>query len=158
MFDPFEVALSRQIVQDQTTSYHYFSNKIKGSGTPVGNQKDSGRCWIFACLSVIRVPFMRKYNINKFEFSQAHIFFWDKIERSHFFLNAIVKCALSGHTLDSRTMMCLLNNPVEDGGNWSMAVNIIKKYGLMPKLNFPESYNSNKSTQLNDVLNSKASI
>lgn len=48
--------------------------------------------------------------------------------------------------------------PVEDGGYWAMAVNIIKKHGLMPKVNFHESYSSEESNELNDILNSKASI
>jgi bleomycin hydrolase len=49
-------------------------------------------------------------------------------------------------------------NPIEDGGYWTMAVNIIKKYGLMPKSHFPECYSSEDSRELNDILNSKASI
>lgn len=52
----------------------------------------------------------------------------------------------------------IAQNPVEDGGYWTMAVNIIKKYGMMPKSNFPESYGSEDSYELNDILNSKASI
>lgn len=47
--------------------------------------------------------------------------------------------------------------PIEDGGYWNMAVNIIKKHGLMPKLFFPESYSSENSKELNEILNSKAS-
>lgn len=51
----------------------------------------------------------------------------------------------------------MLKNPIEDGGYWNMAVNIIKKHGLMPKLHFPESYSSENSQELNEILNSKAS-
>lgn len=54
--------------------------------------------------------------------------------------------------------MNILQNPIEDGGYWNMAVNIIKKYGLMPKLSFPESFNSEYSDELNCILNSKASL
>ncbi|XP_060865392.1 bleomycin hydrolase-like [Metopolophium dirhodum] len=154
-YDPFQVSLSRNRFQDQITSTNNFSTKIKGCGNPIGDQKYSGRCWIFACLNVIRVPFMKQYNIPQFEFSHAHLFFWDKIERSNFFLNAIVSTAKDGHTLDSRTVMHILKNPIEDGGYWNMAVNIIEKYGLMPKLNFPESFNSEDSKELNCILNSK---
>jgi len=39
-----------------------------------------------------------------------------------------------------------------------MAVNIIEKYGLMPKLSFPESFNSEDSKELNCILNSKVSL
>lgn len=49
----------------------------------------------------------------------------------------------------------LPKNPVEDGGYWFMAANIIKKHGLMPKMYFPESYSSENSDTLNEILNSK---
>lgn len=38
-----------------------------------------GRCWIFSCLNVMRLPFMKKLNIEEFEFSQSYLFFWDKV-------------------------------------------------------------------------------
>lgn len=53
--------------------------QIETEGKPITNQKSTGRCWIFACLNVIRIPFMKKYNVEDFEFSQAFIFFWDKV-------------------------------------------------------------------------------
>lgn len=39
-----------------------------------------GRCWIFSCLNVMRLPFMKKFNIEEFEFSQSYLFFWDKVK------------------------------------------------------------------------------
>lgn len=54
--------------------------------------------------------------------------------------------------------MVILQNPIEDGGYWNMAVNIIEKYGLMPKLSFPESFNSEDSKELNCILNSKVNL
>lgn len=53
--------------------------QIESEGKPVTNQRSSGRCWIFACLNVIRVPFIKQFNLEEFEFSQAYIFFWDKV-------------------------------------------------------------------------------
>jgi len=44
---------------------------------------------------------------------------------------------------------------MEDGGQWDMLVNIITKYGLMPKKNFPESFNCETSNTVNVILNSK---
>ncbi|XP_025409149.1 bleomycin hydrolase-like [Sipha flava] len=154
MYDPFKMSLSRQIVQERQ-DHHYFCTKIEGSGVPISSQKNSGRCWIFACLNVIRVSFMKTYGIKQFEFSQAYVFFWDKIERSNHFLNTIVLVTKNGLTLSSRIVTSLLKNPIEDGGYWTMAVNIIKKYGLMPKSHFPECYSSEDSRELNDILNSK---
>ena len=43
------------------------------------NQKNSGRCWLFAALNVMRRPLMKKLNIEDFEFSQSYMFYWDKV-------------------------------------------------------------------------------
>ncbi|XP_015371568.1 PREDICTED: bleomycin hydrolase [Diuraphis noxia] len=149
---PTEVSTSRNRVQE---CHHYYTHKIESEGKPVTNQRSSGRCWIFACLNVIRVPFIKQFNLEEFEFSQAYIFFWDKIERSNYFLNAIVQTAKRGETVDDRTTACLLSKPIEDGGQWDMLVNIITKYGLMPKKNFPESFSCETSNTINVILNSK---
>ncbi|KAG2459386.1 BLMH hydrolase, partial [Polypterus senegalus] len=74
--DPLEVCLHRKTVQDTN---HVFQHVIPAEGKPVTNQKNSGRCWIFSCLNVMRLPFMKKFNIEEFEFSQSYLFFWDKM-------------------------------------------------------------------------------
>jgi bleomycin hydrolase len=53
--------------------------QIDTEGKPITNQKNSGRCWVFATLNVIRVPFVQHHNLDEFEFSQAYLFFWDKV-------------------------------------------------------------------------------
>lgn len=53
--------------------------QIEVEGKPVTNQKNSGQCWLYACLNTIRIPFMNAFNLSEFEFSQAHLFFWDKV-------------------------------------------------------------------------------
>ena len=69
---------------------HVYSHKVE-EVKPVTNQKSSGRCWLFACLNVARQPFVKHYNLEDFEFSQAHLFYWDKIERANYFLQNISK-------------------------------------------------------------------
>ena len=39
--------------------------------------------------------------------------FWDKLEKSNYFLNSIIKTA--ENSWDSRIMMHLLDNPIQDG-------------------------------------------
>ncbi|XP_015251233.1 PREDICTED: bleomycin hydrolase [Cyprinodon variegatus] len=79
--DPLEVCLHRQTVQD---TVHIFQHSIPTEGKPITNQKSSGRCWIFSCLNVMRLPFMKKFNVEEFEFSQSYLFFWDKPKKSEF--------------------------------------------------------------------------
>lgn len=150
--EPYEICTSRCRVQE---TQHVFSHKIESEGKPISNQKATGRCWIFACLNVIRIPFMKKYNVEDFEFSQAYIFFWDKIERSYYFLNLIVETARRKESVDGRLVSYLLSKPMNDGGQWDMIVNLINKHGLVPKKNFPESVSSEGSLQVNSILTSK---
>ncbi|XP_053130925.1 bleomycin hydrolase-like isoform X1 [Hemicordylus capensis] len=150
--DPLEVCLQREVVQD---TLQVFQHAIPAEGKPVTNQKSSGRCWIFSCLNVIRLPFMKKFNIEEFEFSQSYLFFWDKVERCYYFLHAFVETAQKKEPVEGRLLQFLLANPCNDGGQWDMLVNIIEKYGLVPKKLFPESHTTEASRRMNDILNHK---
>ena len=72
------------------TQNHVYSVQISSEGKPVTSQKSTGRCWLFAALNVIRIPFMKHYKLDKFEFSQSYLFFWDKFERANYFLEQII--------------------------------------------------------------------
>ena len=48
---------------------HSFDIEVR-QGKPT-NQRQSGRCWIFAALNMMRTSVMDKYNLDNFEFSQA---------------------------------------------------------------------------------------
>jgi len=148
------VTLRRDLVQEIDFT---FSTKL--DEWRATNQKSSGRCWLFATLNLFRPGTMKKMNVKEFEFSQAHIHFWDKFERSNHFLEAIIET--SGRPVDDRTIHFLLSDPIGDGGQWNMAMNLIRKHGLVPKSAYPES-NSSSSTRwmnsiLKDILRSSAS-
>ena len=66
------LTLRRDLVQNMDFS---FSTKL--DEWSVTNQRRSGRCWLFATLNLFRVGAMKKMNVKEFEFSQAHIHFWD---------------------------------------------------------------------------------
>ena len=106
-----------------------FNVKIPFEGCPVTNQRSSGRCWLFAITNVLRVPLMKKYNLKEFELSQAYLFFWDKMEKANWFLEQMVDTAEK--ELDERIVQELLGAPVNDGGQWDMASNLVDKYGLV---------------------------
>ena len=115
-----DVALNRDVV---TTTDHTFSHLL--DDWAVTNQKKSGRCWMFAGLNLLRVGAMNKMNLKEFEFSQNYTLFWDKFERSNYFLEAIIETA--DRDVDDRTVAFLLDYPLEDGGQWNMFINIINK-------------------------------
>ena len=131
---------------------HTFSDVVSGE-MPVTNQKSSGRCWGFAGLNLFRIYLGRKYNLKKFEFSQSYFMFWDKFEKSNYFLENII--ATLNKPRDGRLMMHLVSNPIQDGGQWHMFINLINKYGVVPQTEMPETFQSSKSMRMNRMITRK---
>ncbi|TCC27713.1 aminopeptidase C [Kribbella speibonae] len=139
------IALDRQVV---TSMDHSVSNLL--DDWKVTNQKKSGRCWLFAGLNLLRAGAADKLGVKDFEFSQNYLLFWDKFERSNFFLEAIIET--SERDADDRTVAHLLSDPIGDGGQWNMFVALVRKHGLVPKSAMPETESSSATAQLNDAL------
>ena len=91
------------------------------------------------------------FQLEDFELSQAHTFFWDKYEKSNWFLEQII--ATADQDLTSRKVAFLLQTPQQDGGQWDMVVSLFEKYGVVPKSVYPESISSSNSRELNTYLN-----
>ncbi|HEM6120658.1 TPA: aminopeptidase C [Streptococcus suis] len=117
----------------------------------VSNQKASGRCWMFAALNTFRHKLISDFKLENFELSQAHTFFWDKYEKSNWFLEQII--ATADQEIGSRKVKFLLDTPQQDGGQWDMVVALFEKYGVVPKSVYPESIPSSASRELNQYLN-----
>ncbi|MGQ7454432.1 aminopeptidase C [Streptococcus suis] len=117
----------------------------------VSNQKASGRCWMFAALNTFRHKLISDFKLENFELSQAHTFFWDKYEKSNWFLEQII--ATADQEIGSRKVKFLLDTPQQDGGQWDMVVALFEKYGVVPKSVYPESISSSSSRELNQYLN-----
>jgi bleomycin hydrolase len=139
------VALDRAVV---TSIDHTFSHHL--DDWAVTNQKKSGRCWMFAGLNLLRVGAMKKMGLKEFEFSQNFTLFWDKLERANYFLEQII--ATAAMDVDDRVVAYLLDRPLDDGGQWNMFVNIVGKYGLVPKAAMPETESSSNTRMMNGVL------
>ncbi len=117
----------------------------------VSDQKASGRCWMFAALNTFRHKMIANFQLEDFELSQAHTFFWDKYEKSNWFLEQVL--ATADQELTSRKVKFLLDTPQQDGGQWDMVVSLFEKYGVVPKSVYPESISSSDSRELNQILN-----
>jgi len=140
---------------DRATSqqYEHYYNITTTPKPKVTNQKSSGTCWIFAALNVIRREMIKTYEVKDFEFSQSYLFFWDKLERLNYGMEAII--ATKEQPVGSREVMHLLKDPTCDGGQWDMFCNLVRKYGLVPKSVYRETYHSSNSKDLNMVLTRK---
>ena len=103
----------------------------------ITNQEQSGRCWMFAGLNVLRFELMHKWNISDFEFSENYLLFWEKMEKANTYLEYVLDTL--DETTDSRIFQYVNAGPVEDGNWWQGFANLVSKYGLVPKRTYPES-------------------
>lgn len=127
---------------------HTFSLELKQGD--ITNQKQSGRCWMFAALNTFRFEVMRKLNLKTFELSQNYTLFYDKLEKSNYFLESILETA--GEPVNGRLVSYLLTAPVNDGGQWDMLCNLIRKYGIVPKDIMPETKASSATREMDALL------
>ena len=141
-------AVSRAAVENDV---HEYSVSLEQGD--ITNQKQSGRCWMFAALNTMRYQVMKKCNLKTFELSQAYLFFWDKLEKSNYFLESILETVEL--PTSSRLVSYLLTAPVGDGGQWDMLCNLVKKYGVVPKTAYPESKASSGSREMDSTLTEK---
>lgn len=118
---------------------------------PVTNQKHSGRCWLFAASNVLREGIAKELGLERFELSQSWLAFWDKFERANYFLERIAETA--SLPADDRTVAFVLQTGVHDGGQWTMFVNIVEKYGIVPKDAYDETWQSGNTRTMNYLVN-----
>ncbi|KAH6630370.1 peptidase C1B, bleomycin hydrolase [Chaetomium sp. MPI-SDFR-AT-0129] len=137
----------------KVTEQHVFNVKIPFEGGPITNQQQSGRCWLFASTNIFRIALMQKYGLESFELSQAYLFFWDKLEKSNWFLEQIISTA--DMDLESRLLQTLVQEPLSDGGQWDMVYNLVTKYGLVPQSLYPDAFSARSSSTLNHIIFTK---
>ncbi len=114
------------------------------------DQQRSGRCWMFASLNTMRYRTIKKYNLKTFELSQAYPLFWDKLEKSNWFLCNIIDTL--DEPLDGRLVSYLLSDPICDGGQWDMFRALVAKYGVCPKEAMPETACSKNTHEMDAYL------
>ena len=140
-----KVAMDREIVTSIDPSM-----SVRVDRWPNTNQKKSGRCWLFSGLNSLKPAVYEATGLEKFEFSQNYMHFWDKLEKSNFFLTSMID--LADRDADDRTVHYLLSDPVGDGGQWNMFVALVEKYGVVPKYAMPETESSSNTKLMNDTL------
>ncbi|KQB84013.1 aminopeptidase C [Corynebacterium lowii] len=116
----------------------------------VTDQKQSGRCWMFAALNVFRHRIAKNLGIQDFEFSEAYLQFYDLLGKAEIFLDAISE---ELDDFESRRAFHLLQAPVSDGAEWNYAVNLVEKYGAVPKYAMPETHSSSHTAHLRRDIN-----
>lgn len=139
------------VQENLTKNQNHFSVNI--DTMKVANQLTSGRCWIFAGLNVLRENIAKRLGLTSFELSQNYLAFYDKLEKINMFLNLAIE--MSDRDIDDRTYVWLLTNGVQDGGQWDMFVNLVEKYGVVPKDIMPETFQSSNTAPMNVLINTR---
>jgi len=114
-----------------------FEVEVKTRG--ITAQKKSGRCWMFAVCNICREIVAKKQNLEQFELSQNYLTFYDKLEKANNLLDMAIEYARE--PLHGQRWLQILKG-MDDGGFWTQAVDLVKKYGMVPKTAYPETYQS----------------
>ena len=116
----------------------------------ITNQNQSGRCWMFAGLNVLRQCLFAKLGVKTIELSQAYLQFYDKLEKANFTLEKAID--IVDEPINSRLNAYLLDNGIGDGGHWAMFTSLVKKYGIVPSVFMKDTAVSKSTGELNKVL------
>ncbi|WP_130811855.1 aminopeptidase C [Olsenella sp. Marseille-P4559] len=132
-------------------AYHdTYGVSIKRTGD-VTNQRQSGRCWMFSAYNVARAATMDLLDVDSFEFSQAFGMFYDKLEKANAMLDHVI--ALVDRPDNDRELDHVLEWGMSDGGYYFEAMDLIAKWGLVPKDVMPETACSKSSAEMDAQLN-----
>ena len=128
-----------------------FSHRVRTKG--ITDQQQSGRCWLFTGLNVLRAKMIDDLDLAEMTFSQNYLFFYDQLEKSNLFLQAVID---TKHLpMDDRKVEWLFKNPLNDGGQFTGVSNLVMKYGVVPSEIMPENYQSNNTTQVGNLIKLK---
>ncbi len=142
-----DVALDRSVV---TSVEHSFSVVVDDEWVTT-NQRETGRCWIFAALNLFRSRARTALGVADLQLSQSYVSFWDKLERANWFLTTIAQTATAYDDGD-RTLDTLLTTPLEDAGQWDMLVNVVGKHGVVPTSVMPDTCGAADTRAMNGLL------
>ena len=142
------LALNQDNMQEKNT---FFSNSVPSKG--ITNQESSGRCWLFTGMNVLRSKMINEQNLNSMNFSHVYLFFYDQLEKSNLFLQAIIDTRKS--PMDDKTVEWLFRNPLSDGGTFTGVADLVAKYGVVPQGVMPETYASNNTSRFTSLIKRK---
>ena len=125
-----------------------FSVEVQSSG--IADQKQSGRCWLFTGLNVLRAQLMTREKSGTFFFSQNYSFFWDQLEKSNLFLEGIIETRKL--PINDAKVEWLFKNPINDGGQFTGISDNLYKYGVVPAEIMPETAPSSNTKLLGKML------
>jgi len=144
-----ELAIDRDLIKSMDFT---FSHELDVAPEATAQQK-VGVCWMFAAQNLLRYITQKKINVKSFEYSGPYLMFWDKFEKANYFLEKMIE--FRDLPYDDRNLKIFLTDPIPDGGDWYMFVNLVKKYGVVPSSVMQHASYSKDSTKHNQVIATK---
>ena len=129
----------------------HFSHRVRTKG--ITNQYQSGRCWLFTGLNVLRAKMIDDLELPGLVFSHNYLFFYDQLEKCNLFLQGVIDTR--NLPMEDRQVEWLFKNPLNDGGQFTGVSNLIMKYGVVPTEAMPENYQSNNTDKMSELLKLK---
>lgn len=140
-----------ELITDVDTELNMdFCIDIKTHG--ITDQKDSEFCWIYAGLNIVREKVIETCNLDNFELSENYIAYFDKIERFNMLLERLISYKKNKRDLYDKDVASLLGKGITNGGYFIELAHLIKKYGVVPKNKFPDSYAFSNFYEINLIL------
>lgn len=143
-----DIALNQDNQVEMNT---YFSNSVPSKG--ITDQQSSGRCWLFTGMNVLRSKMINELNLVGMNFSHVYLFFYDQLEKSNLFLQAIIDTRKS--PMEDKTVEWLFRNPLSDGGTFTGVADLVAKYGVVPQGVMPETFASNNTSRFTSLIKRK---
>lgn len=137
-------------VENKTDSL--FTKEITEPGS-IANQKQSGRCWLFAGLNALRPAVISKQKMKDFMLSQAYEQFYEELEAANRSLELAI--SLRHEPIHSRRMDTFLKYLINDGGNWNYVRALIQKYGAVPESVMPDDFAASHTDEMAALLGTR---
>ena len=151
-------AIASNNIDDLTKSYKnsaaldtHFSVETKKQS--ITDQKQSGRCWMFSGMNVLRSDFNKRTDSLVVDFSQAYLFFWDQLEKANLMLLGVIDTA--DKPIDDQRVQFFFHHPIGDGGTFCGVADLADKYGMVPREVMPETYSSDNTSKARALISSK---
>ena len=119
----------------------------------ITDQQQSGRCWMFSGLNVLRGDYLLKTDTVEVDFSQAYLFFYDQLEKANLMLQGCVDNGTK--PIDDQRVQFFFHYPISDGGTFCGVADLADKYGLAPREAMPETFASDNTAKARQLLSSK---
>ena len=119
----------------------------------ITDQQQSGRCWMFSGMNVLRGDYLLKSDSVEVDFSQAYLFFYDQLEKANLMLQGCIDNGMK--PIDDQRVQFFFHYPINDGGTFCGVADLADKYGLVPREAMPESFASDNTSKARQLISSK---